>query len=167
MRRTRFDTKPCPIARTTDLMGDWWTPMVLRQVAYRQTRFEQIQETLGCSRATLTERLNRLVDEGMLQRVAYQDNPTRFEYTMTKKGLAFFDVLAAMWRFGEDWLFEGDDRVKVEMIDSSTGEVILPQVINANTGNVIDPLTVKVRRKRKPLPPSPETSTTSSPDEPT
>jgi DNA-binding HxlR family transcriptional regulator len=149
VRRTRFDTEPCPIARTTDLMGDWWTPMVLRQVAYRQTRFEQIQETLGCSRATLTDRLNRLVDEQLLDRIPYQDNPTRYEYTLTPKGRAFFDVLAAMWRFGEDWLFAEHERVVVEMIDATTGNVIVPQVVNANTGNPIDPTTVKVRRKRK------------------
>ncbi len=149
MRRTRFDAAPCPIARTTDLMGDWWTPIVLRQIAYRQTRFEQIQEALGCSRNTLTERLTRLVDEGMLVRTPYQDNPTRYEYNLTDKGRAFFDVLAAMWRFGEDWLFADGERVYVEMIDASTGDVVVPKVVNERTGKPIDVTTIKVRRKRK------------------
>jgi DNA-binding HxlR family transcriptional regulator len=150
MRRTRFNDAHCPIARTTDLMGDWWTPMVLRQVAYHQSRFEQMQQTLGCSRATLTDRLTRLVDEGMLLRTPYQDHPIRYEYTLTEKGQAFFNVLAAMWRFGEDWLFTSDEKVYVEMIDSTTGNVILPTVVDANTGESINPATMKVRRKRKP-----------------
>jgi DNA-binding HxlR family transcriptional regulator len=156
MRRTRFNTAPCPIARTTDLMGDWWTPMVLREIAYGMRRFEQIQERLDCSRATLTERLNRLVDEGLLGKSAYQLNPPRFEYSLTPKGLAFFDVLAAMWRFGEDWLFPATERhpagASIEMINAETGQVIQAQVVDANTGNPIDLATLKVRRKRRPDP---------------
>jgi DNA-binding HxlR family transcriptional regulator len=130
-------------------MGDWWTPMVLRQIAYRQTRFEQIQEALACSRNTLTERLTRLVDEGMLLRTPYQDNPIRYEYNLTEKGRAFFDVLAAMWRFGEEWLFTDGERVAVEMIDATTGEVVFPKVVNERTGKPIDVTTLKVRRKRR------------------
>jgi DNA-binding HxlR family transcriptional regulator len=161
MRRTRFDTAPCPIARTTDLMGDWWTPMVLREIAYGMRRFEQIQERLDCSRATLTERLTRLVDEGLLDKSPYQSNPPRYEYSFTPKGLAFFDVLAAMWRFGEDWLFPANEKhpsgASIEMINAKTGAVINAQVVDANTGQPINLATLKVRRKRRPDPVDPIT----------
>ncbi len=111
MRRTRFDDASCPIARTTDLMGDWWTPLVMREAFFGRHRFEEFQSALDAPRAVLTARLNRLCDEGMLQRVAYQEHPVRHEYRLTDKGRAFWDVLAAMWRWGTDWQWpEGTDR---------------------------------------------------------
>lgn len=148
MRRTRFDDAPCPIARTTDLMGDWWTPMVMREAFYGCTRFEQFHERLEMPRATLTDRLNRMVDEGMLKRVQYQDNPPRDEYRLTRKGLAFFDVLAAMWRFGEDWLFTDDDPVTLQLANRDTKTPVNPRVVDAATGDPIDVRKLTVRRKR-------------------
>ena len=67
MKRTRFDQAPCPIARTTDLIGDWWTPVVMREAFFGCRRFDQFQARLGVSRATLTQRLERLVEEGLLE----------------------------------------------------------------------------------------------------
>ena len=77
MRRTRFDDWPCPIARAADLIGDWWTPLVMREAFFGRRRFDEFQSALDAPRAVLTARLNRLCDEGMLQRVAYQDHPVR------------------------------------------------------------------------------------------
>ena len=68
MRRTRFDDAPCPIARTTDLIGDWWTPLVMRESFRGVRRFGDFVEALDIPKAVLTARLNRLVDEGMLDR---------------------------------------------------------------------------------------------------
>ena len=106
MRRTRFDTDPCPIARVADLFGDWWTPIILRDALFGVQRFEDFQKNLDVSRATLSSRLARLVDEGLMERVEYQQNPVRHEYVLTEKGRAASDVLIAMWRYGEDhfWL---------------------------------------------------------------
>ena len=106
VRRTRFDDWPCPIARTTDLIGDWWTPLVLRELFSGRRRFDDIQESLGIPRAVLAQRLDRLVDEGMVRKVAYEEHPPRYEYRLTDKGREFWDVLAAMWRWGSDWLWE-------------------------------------------------------------
>src|SRR5215471_10431386 len=105
MQRTRFNRWPCPIARAADLFGDGWTQIVMREAFYGCRRFEDFQQSLGMSRATLGHRLNRLAAEGMLEKVLYESKPPRFEYRLTDKGRSFFDVLAAMWRFGEDWLF--------------------------------------------------------------
>jgi DNA-binding HxlR family transcriptional regulator len=148
MRRTRFDDWPCPIARTTDLIGDWWTPLVMREAFTGKRRFEEIQEALGAPRAVLTARLKRLCDEGMLERVAYQEHPPRFEYRLTEKGRAFWDVLAAMWRWGSDWLWEGQDGPPVVLKDRETGAVVQPVVIDERTGERLD-----VRRLRMGRPP--------------
>jgi DNA-binding HxlR family transcriptional regulator len=104
VKRTPFTGQACPIARTVDLLGDWWTPLVLRELYYGRRRFDDIQRRLEISRAVLTQRLNRLVDEGMLDRVPYQQRPVRHEYRLTDKGRSFFPVLAAIADWGTRWM---------------------------------------------------------------
>lgn len=87
-----------------DLLGDWWTPLVLRECFYGVRRFDDFQRWLGISRNTLTDRLRRLVDEGLLEREPYQHDPVRHEYLLTAKGHDFFGVLAAMAAWGDRWL---------------------------------------------------------------
>ncbi|MGW7427657.1 winged helix-turn-helix transcriptional regulator [Streptomyces sp. NPDC054813] len=77
MRRTSFAQWPCSIARTMDLLGDWWTPLVLREAFYGIRRFDAFQESLGIARNTLTDRLRRLVEEGLLEKRPYQTEPVR------------------------------------------------------------------------------------------
>jgi DNA-binding HxlR family transcriptional regulator len=129
-------------------MGDWWTPVVMREAFFGCRRFEQFQERLGVSRATLTARLSRLVDEGFLDKVAYQEHPPRHEYRLTDKGRAFFEVLAAMWRFGEDWLFAPDAPPPLQLASRDTGDAITPVVVDAATGERVDIRGIKVRRRR-------------------
>jgi DNA-binding HxlR family transcriptional regulator len=132
MSRKRLDRAPCPIARTTGLAGDAWTPLLLRNVCFGQRRFDELQRALRVPRASLTRRLARLVDEGLLERRPYQDRPPRYEYHLTAKGRAFFDVLAAMWRFGEDWLFE-DRAAPVTLVDRRSGRTVRPIVVDEAT----------------------------------
>lgn len=137
MRRTRFDNWPCSIARTVDLVGDWWTPLVMREAFYGARRFEEFQQRLGVSRNVLTQRLDRLVDEDMLERRPYQERPTRHEYRLTDKGRDFFTVLAAMIRWGDRWLTDPDGP-PVELRDRETGLPVEIEVIDARTGRPID-----------------------------
>jgi DNA-binding HxlR family transcriptional regulator len=148
MRRTRFDEAPCPVARATDLIGDWWTPIILRDAMFGRTRFEDFQEALGVPRAILARRLARLVDEGLMEKVPYAARPPRHEYRLTDKGRAFFDVLAAMWRWGEDWLFADGARPPVMLADRETRKEVRPVVVDANTGEPIRAERVRVVRRR-------------------
>ena len=138
MRRTRFDEWPCPIARATDLVGDWWTPIILRNACAGQRRFDQFQQSLGVPRAILSQRLNRLVDDGLLRKERYAERPPRYEYLLTDKGRAFWDVLAALWRFGEDWMWEPGKSPPVQLVDRETGREIRPVVVDENTGQRLD-----------------------------
>ena len=153
MRRTSFEGAVCPIARTTDLIGDWWTPLVMREALSGTRRFEQFQAHLDIPRASLTARLDRLVDEGMLRREPYQDHPVRHEYRLTRKGAEFYSVLAAMWRWGSDWLYdapgdsEGDDAFALRLVDRETGEDIRPLVVDEHTGRAIDVRRVRVEAR--------------------
>jgi len=151
MRRTRFDRWPCPIARTTDLIGDWWTPLVMREAFLGRRRFEDFQRALGVPRAVLTKRLDRLVENGLLSKAPYEDHPPRYEYRLTEKGRAFWDVLAAMWRWGSDWLW-GDKRPPIAMFDRETEQEVRPVVIDENTGQLLDVRRLKVTRLKRSNP---------------
>lgn len=148
MRRTRFDEWPCPIARATDLIGDWWTPLVMRDAFFGRRRFDEFQESLGMPRAVLAQRLQRLVDEGMLERRQYGDRPPRHEYVLTDKGRAFWDVLAAMWRWATDYLWPEGDGPPVVLKHRGDGHVIVPVVIDEATGERLDLATTRLGRNR-------------------
>lgn len=143
MRRTRFDQHQCPIARTTDLLGDWWTPLVLRELLLGKRRFNDIQEALDINRSVLTQRLARLVDESVIERRRYQDHPPRDEFELTDKGRALWDVLSVMWKYGEDWLF--DEPVAIEVYDKRTDARIEPVVVDRTTGRPLDLATTRRR----------------------
>ena len=146
MRRTRFNRWPCPIARATDLLGDWWTPLVLREAFLGRRRFEDIQQALKVPRAVLAKRLERLVDEGLMTKVPYAERPTRYEYRLTDKGRAFWDVLAAMWRWGSDWLWPEGKRPPVMLVDPESGDEIVPAVVDEKTGRRLDVRRLRVVR---------------------
>jgi DNA-binding HxlR family transcriptional regulator len=150
MRRTRFDEHQCPIARTADLLGDWWTPLVLRELLLGKRRFNDIQETLDINRSVLTQRLARLADEGIVERRLYQEHPPRYDFELTDKGRALWDVLGVMWNYGATWLF--DSPVAIEMYDKRTGDRIEPAVIDRNTGRPLDVTTTRRRRSAGPSP---------------
>ncbi len=151
MRRTRFDRWPCPIARTTDLVGDWWTPLVMREAFLGRRRFEDFQRALRVPRAVLSKRLDRLVEEGLLDKVLYEEHPPRYEYRLTEKGRAFWGVLAAMWRWGSDWLW-GEKGSPLALYDRETEKEVRPLVIDENTGQHLDVRRLKVGRSKRPNP---------------
>ena len=134
MRRTRFDASPCPIARTTDLVGDWWTPIVMREAFLGRRRFDDFQQALSLSRGVLAQRLSRLVEEGLLAKRPYEEHPPRHEYVLTEKGRAFYPVLAAMWRWGADWLWEEGSETPFELYDKESGAPVQPRVVDEHTG---------------------------------
>ncbi|MEJ7584758.1 MAG: helix-turn-helix domain-containing protein [Acidimicrobiales bacterium] len=145
MRRTRFDDWPCPIARVTDLVGDWWTPLVLRQCFYGNRRYGEFVDALGIPRPVLSKRLARLMDEGLLEKRKYEERPPRWEYRLTDKGRAFWDVLAAMWGWGMQWQWSEDDPPLV-LVDRESGAEVRPVVVDEATGERLD-----VRRLRATL----------------
>ena len=107
MQRTDFGEMACSIARTLEVVGEPWSPLVLRDVWVGMTRFEQIQADLGISRKVLTERLNHLVERGVLDRRPYDRRP-RFEYVLTTKGSELVDLLMVMAGWGDRWQAGGD-----------------------------------------------------------
>ncbi len=123
MSRASLDDMNCSIARTLDVIGDAWTPLILRDVAVGITRFDAIQRDLGISRKVLSERLAALVAHDVLQRVPYQDKPARFDYYPTEKGADLSFVLLAMQAWGNRWAF-GEDGPPILIRHEACGELI-------------------------------------------
>ncbi len=104
MQRTQFGEMACSIARTADVIGEPWSPLIIRNVYIGIARFDQLQQSLGISRKVLAERLRWLTETGVLERREYSSKPPRHEYVLTAKGLELFDVLMVMVRWGDRWL---------------------------------------------------------------
>jgi DNA-binding HxlR family transcriptional regulator len=103
MKRTSLADIPCSIARTLDVAGDWWTPLILRDIAYGVRRFTEIQRDLGIAANVLADRLEALVADGLLETRVYQRRPERREYRLTEMGSDLIPVLIALKEWGDRW----------------------------------------------------------------
>ena len=101
MKWQALGDQPCSMARSLAVIGDRWTLMILRDCFLGLRRFDDLQTSLGISRTIVTERLNALLDDGVLVRAAYQDRPPRHEYRLTAKGLDLHPVVMAMVHWGD------------------------------------------------------------------
>jgi DNA-binding HxlR family transcriptional regulator len=102
--RTDTSTWPCTIARAAHYLGDGWNLLLIRQACLGTRRFEDFQRALGIGRNILAARLDHLVEDGLLDRVEYQQRPPRSEYRLTDKGREVYPILAAMAAWGDRWL---------------------------------------------------------------
>lgn len=108
MRWNQIESETCSIARTLSVVGDKWTLLILRDAFLRIRRFDDFQQDLQISRHRLSDRLKKLVDAGVFDKVEYQPNPPRFEYRLSKKGLELYPILMMMARWGNDWMDDGN-----------------------------------------------------------
>src|SRR5207237_8476329 len=104
MKRTDTSGWPCTVARSADVLRDHWNLLLIRQACLGMRRFDDFQSALGIGRNILTQRLARLVDEGIFTKIPYQESPARYEYRLTDKGRDVYPILAAMAAWGERWL---------------------------------------------------------------
>jgi len=99
--RHDYPGQVCSIAKALEVVGERWSLLIVRDVLNRRRRFDELQKSLGIARNTLAARLERLVDEDILERRAYQRNPTRHEYFLTEKGLDLWPALIALLAWGD------------------------------------------------------------------
>jgi DNA-binding HxlR family transcriptional regulator len=96
-----FEDMACSVAQCLELIGDWWTMLVVRDAFMGVRRFDEFQERLGISRNILTQRLNKLVAADILSKRPYQDNPPRYDYALTDKGRDLWPLLTALRQWGD------------------------------------------------------------------
>jgi DNA-binding HxlR family transcriptional regulator len=106
-----YEGQNCSIARALEVVGERWTLLIVRDVILGLRRFDQLQASLGIARNVLTDRLNRLVEEGILERVRYSERPARFEYRLTRRGRELNIALTALRQWGDTYLSEKPPRL--------------------------------------------------------
>ena len=136
MQRTSFSDARCPIARSLERVGEWWSILILRDASLGIARFDDFQASLGIAPNMLTRRLRALTESGLLERRRYSDKPPRYEYVLTPRGRDFRPVMVALLAWGNrHFAVEGP---AMQLIDEVTGEVVEPVMVDAKTGAPID-----------------------------
>src|ERR1700761_3568780 len=135
MRHTPFDTLQCPIARSLDRVGEWWSILILRDAFQGKTRFDHFQKSLGIAPNMLTRRLATLVEAGLLERRLYSEKPPRHEYVLTQKGRDFRPVLVALLAWGNKHF--APEGASVLLADKATGAIAEPIVVDRVSGRPI------------------------------
>lgn len=138
MQRKSHQKRPCSIARALDVLGDWWSPLIIRECLYGVHRFGDMHSWLGIGRNILTKRLKHLVEQGLLEKRPYQTAPPRFEYHLTAKGQDAARVLLALMSFGEAWCFEPESE-PVVLYDRHSHKRVRPTIVDRDSGQEIDP----------------------------
>ena len=125
----------CPIARSLERVGEWWSILILRDAFHGLTRFDEFQKSLRIAPNMLTRRLNALVEGGLLERRRYSEHPPRDEYVLTERGRDFRPVLLALLAWGNrHFTPEG---ASVQLIERATGRPAEPIVVDRITGRPI------------------------------
>ena len=129
----------CSIARTMEILGERWTFLILRESFYGVRRFTDIQRNLGIARNILSNRLQTLVGAGILERRRYQDEPERFEYKLTEKGLGLYPAVVAIMRWGDEELCDEHPPV---VLRHTCGHLADPVLVCAHCRDELDPRAV-------------------------
>jgi DNA-binding HxlR family transcriptional regulator len=132
MQRKSFGNMQCPIARSLERVGEWWSILILRDAFHGLTRFDQFQKSLEIAPNMLTRRLNALVEAGLLERRRYSEHPPRDEYVLTERGRDFRPVLWALLAWGNKHF--APEGKSVVLVDSATGAEADPVLVDRRTG---------------------------------
>jgi DNA-binding HxlR family transcriptional regulator len=127
---------PCPIARSLDRVGEWWSILILRDALRGVTRFEDFRRSLGVAPNMLTRRLTALVEAGMLERHRYSEHPPRDDYVLTDRGRDFRPVLLSLLAWGNRHF--APEGPSVEIVHTATGVPADPVLVDRHTGLPVD-----------------------------
>jgi DNA-binding HxlR family transcriptional regulator len=135
MRHKSFSAMPCPIARSLERVGEWWSILILRDAFRGLTQFDQFQKSLGIAPNMLARRLNALVENGLLERRRYSERPPRDEYVLTERGRDFRPVLWSLLAWGNKHF--APEGPSVVVVDAETGAEADPVLVDRVSGKVM------------------------------
>jgi DNA-binding HxlR family transcriptional regulator len=131
--RRRFDEENCSLARALEVLGDWWTLLVIREAFVGTRRFADFEANLGISKNVLTSRLDHLVEHGVMTRVDAGVHGTRYEYELTAMGKDLLVVVTALRQWGDRWIF-GEGKEPLLVVDRRTGAPIPRLTVRGDDG---------------------------------
>lgn len=141
MERKSFSEMHCSVAQCLEVVGEWWTLLIVRDAFLGVTRFDEFQKRLGISRNVLNQRLARLVEVGVLVKVAYREHPPRFDYRLTERGRDLWPVITAVRQWGDK--HAAPDGPPLQLIHEGCGEISEAQLVCSACGEPIGPRDVK------------------------
>ena len=131
----------CSVAQTLEVVGEWWSLLIIRDVFLGVTRFDDLQARLGISRNVLTQRLEHLIDHDVLERVPYQTNPVRCDYRLTEQGRDLWPVLTAMREWGDRW--SAPHGAPIEVVHTACGHRARSVLTCSECGEPLEPRDVR------------------------
>jgi len=143
MKLKKFDHMNCSLAQALDIIGERWTLLILRDVFFGIKRFDQLQASLGIARNILTARLNRLVEEAILEKRPAEG--ARYEYRLTEKGQDLQTVLLSITHWG-DRHKPNPNGPRLTFVEKETGAPIAPMAVRASDGRILGPRDIKAVR---------------------
>jgi DNA-binding HxlR family transcriptional regulator len=138
MKRTSFDHIHCSLARTLEVVGEWWTLLIIREAIWGTRRFDDFQHRLGIARNILTTRLKALEGHGILIKTADGG------YALSPKGEALFPALAALMQWGDAWIHAAEGP-PILLTDRATGKPIQRFALRDETGQELAPDQIDIR----------------------
>jgi DNA-binding HxlR family transcriptional regulator len=141
VERKSFSDMHCSVAQCLEVVGEWWSMLILRDVFLGVTRFDDFQERLGISRNILNQRLNRLVEAGVLEKVPYSEHPPRYDYRLTDKGRDLWPVLTAVRQWGDR--YAAPDGPPLQVTHKACGEITDAVMVCSSCGEPIGALDVR------------------------
>src|SRR5713226_5517633 len=136
MHRKSFEKMSCPIARSLERVGEWWSMLIMRDALHGMTRFDEFQNTLGIAPNMLARRLNALVEAGLLERRRYSEHPPRHEYVPTARGRDFRPVLVSLLAWGNKHF--APEGPSVILVNRKTGAAVDPILTDPAVGRPVD-----------------------------
>lgn len=137
MKSKSFAGMRCSIAGALEAIGDRWAILVLRDLAFGLSRYDDLRGSLGIPTTTLAARLKHLEAHGLIERVRYQDRPPRDEYRLTDKGRSLWKVTTALREWGDQWDATGYGAPTIEVVDRETGHELRLALVDPQTGHAV------------------------------
>ena len=136
VKRTSFEHDGCPIARSLNAIGDWWSMLIIREAWFGSSRFGEFQKKLGLAKNILTVRLRALVDQGILTTAPASDGSAYLEYLLTPKGRGLFPVLVALRQWTEEF-DETPEEIATILVDRESGRPVRKLALHSRDGRLL------------------------------
>ncbi|MEM8605528.1 MAG: helix-turn-helix domain-containing protein [Myxococcota bacterium] len=144
MSRSSWADMDCSVAQTLEVIGEWWTLLILRNAFHGMHKFDDFQKQLGISTSVLSARLKKLTDAGVLSRHSSEHDGRSVEYRLTEKGLELYPVMISLKQWGDKWRPNGRG-LRLDLRDRKTGRRIAGAQVLSAEGTPLDPRDVEVR----------------------
>jgi len=147
VKRTSFEGDACPIARSLEALGDWWSLLIIREALFGVRRFGEFQSKLGMAKNILAARLRSLVEHGILATAPASDGSAYQEYVLTPKGRGTFPILVALRQWSEEY-DDHPEEIATILVDREKGRPVKKLEMRAEEGRLLAPADTTIRPRQ-------------------